>query len=239
MLGDARQSRGERERLHPSERVLQGVQEQEQEAAVEIHGAGHVASRTSRIFRRRRSRRRSSMISPFIMLARMLRRRSTHPAPLHRAPAPADPARQPLGDQHGDARAPRRADRRGRWRSPDPSRTSWAVTPGTSSGSPSSLPSSSQPSSAIATCSLAGAFHRARDAVVLGAAAARWPGRGPASPWPSAARNRQNGLEAAVEGRHLFPAGDEDRAQGEVDLVTIAAGRGPRARAPRRGPRTS
>ena len=100
MLGDPRESRGEREGLDAAEDVLERVEELEQEAAVEVHGARHVAEQ------------HQAHLAPPPLPSPQLDDLALHhvgphappqvddPAPPGRPPATADaPARQPLGDQ--------------------------------------------------------------------------------------------------------------------------------------------
>ena len=99
MLRDTRQSRGEREGLHPAEDVLERVQELEQEAAVEIHGARDVAEQ------------HQPHLAPPALSSPQLDDLALHevgphaaphvddPAPPGRPLAPADAPGQPLGDQ--------------------------------------------------------------------------------------------------------------------------------------------
>ena len=158
------------------------------------------------------------MISPFIMIgADAAPRDPRAPAP-HRAPAAADPPGQALGDEHGHARTPRRADPRGMTRSPGPSATSWALTPGTSSGLAvvvALCPPSA--SSAISTCFLPGP---SAEPGMLSSS-----GRGgsmawmrPSRPCPLVGAERPEGLEAAVEGGDLLPA-ERRRPRGEREVA--------------------
>src|SRR5215470_3496785 len=101
-LGHTGQARGEGEGLHAPEDVLEGIEELEEEAAVEVHGTRDVAEE------------HEPHLAPPPGPASELDELALHEIGPHAAaevdhatlprglPAPADPTGQPLGDQHGE-----------------------------------------------------------------------------------------------------------------------------------------